>query len=982
MLLQTRRLGGIMIAALTCLLAALACQDVERVSAPNKLPEAAQAGARPTLMLALTCTLTRSASTVSCAPASSRAPGVIASVIVSATGTYAQFVPFNLVKDTVHQIWSFDAFLHNLMLQSIGTLNGTTVTGSKVFVTDIEATQGTGTVSIINADGTGNFTAPNQPYFNYNQIVATGANSSAKLWKVSVPNTITAVNMDILMSTDFPAELTVTATPPDSEPSWFDDDSSWAHSNHGGDLNGVVTLCFTNTATLQDRQLAVAFAGGKIIGGSPVSGGDGCYFMQTPNNSAAALDTAINRLKTLPQVQAVSPTAKLSPGYLHPHDGPGWTSWRLSPDSTGTEDNWAQEAIDAPYAWGCSTGDVNTQVSVIDHAFNNAELSNNVASGANVLGAFSTDPLQHGTMTSALIAAEGNDNVGVTGVMWRAGLRLVELGRYDARIADYGRLIAQEANNGSKIVNLSYWYDYSAARGHLPSTRADSDTVFMLLRPILAQIRTATKSLPLIVTLPGDSTRDAFWSVMPVLHDSLPENALIVAGSTPQRQHLDTKLGFASGSGDGRLVDIYAPGGQVGIEQVLNGMLAQGTGDGTSFSAPLVAGTAGLLLSFDPSLTPDTLRSLLINGATQGNRSIIDPAGQVHYLLDAYASLKLAAQRPGAPLCGNRVWVTGGATNDSILVQRSSGPETIWSDTDFIASMDVKHGGHRVSYTNDFGDNELAYNAITRKWAVSTNPNVPPPGADGGAFASLLGLSHDEDSSLTLTFADITASGDTIRLTDSHTNTTSMLAVLPTSLVTSLTQTCVEQNFDPTTGNTTCLRMSSLGEEQIANTLGAYSPRGDKAVISLARTEFDFTMPNSTWVSCDGNPFPPPPQVQDQCRFIQTTQSAVDTRFFSLPTHQLTTNATPFWTLTAFRPTNLAISEDGQQLVVGGGSVASSSPLDQPQYLNCGIQYRNLVTSVTDPVIPSAAACIWREATSFSTGYFRGPVMQLHRHAP
>src|SRR6185312_1852935 len=123
MLLRTRRLGGAMIGATSCLLIALACQDVERVSAPIRVPEAAQAGARPTLMLALTCTLSRSASTVSCAPASSRAAGVSANVIVSATGTYAQFVPFNLVKDTVKQIWSFDAFLHNLMLQSIGTLN-------------------------------------------------------------------------------------------------------------------------------------------------------------------------------------------------------------------------------------------------------------------------------------------------------------------------------------------------------------------------------------------------------------------------------------------------------------------------------------------------------------------------------------------------------------------------------------------------------------------------------------------------------------------------------------------------------------------------------------------------------------------------------------------------------------------------------------------------------------------------------------------
>ena len=220
------------------------------------------------------------------------------------------------------------------MQESIGTLNGTTVTGSKVFVTDIEATQGTGTVSIINEDGIGNFTAPNQPYFTYNQIVAPAGNSNAKMWKVSVPNTVTTVNMDILLSTDFPAEQKVTATPPDSEPQWFGDDSSWTGPTQTGYLKGVVTLCFTDSATLQDRQLAVAFAGGTIVGGAPVDGGDGCYYMKAPNGSVST-DTAINRLQSLPQVDGVSATAHPSPGYLRPHDGANWTSWSLSPVSIG-----------------------------------------------------------------------------------------------------------------------------------------------------------------------------------------------------------------------------------------------------------------------------------------------------------------------------------------------------------------------------------------------------------------------------------------------------------------------------------------------------------------------------------------------------------------------------------------------------------------------------------------------------------------------
>lgn len=127
-----------MLAGVSCLLVALACQ-VDRIAAPPRMPVARAVAGTPVL-LSLTCTISRRASPVSCAPAAPpRAAGVSADVMLSPTGTYATFAPLNLVKDTVRQVWSFEAFVHNALQQSIGTLNGATVRGSRIYVTSISA---------------------------------------------------------------------------------------------------------------------------------------------------------------------------------------------------------------------------------------------------------------------------------------------------------------------------------------------------------------------------------------------------------------------------------------------------------------------------------------------------------------------------------------------------------------------------------------------------------------------------------------------------------------------------------------------------------------------------------------------------------------------------------------------------------------------------------------------------------------------------
>jgi hypothetical protein len=290
--------------------AALACNDIDRPVGPRgPTPIAQREG--PPVLLSLTCNLDGSASTVSCTPVlPSAPPGVNASVIYGATATYAIFFPFNLVKDTVAHTWQFTAYLQNLLKQSIGTLNGTTKTGVKVFVTDFHATTGAVAVSVANADGIGTFTAPNQPYFNYNQIIAPNGYSGNKLWKFNVPKTVTAVSMNILISTDFPAEQSVFSVPPDTEPTWFGLDSNW----NGAQMKRVMSVGFRVGTSLADRQLAIAFVGGTIVGGVQGDGDEGGYLVSiVSDGSAAALTTAMNRMSSLPQVEFATETARGEP---------------------------------------------------------------------------------------------------------------------------------------------------------------------------------------------------------------------------------------------------------------------------------------------------------------------------------------------------------------------------------------------------------------------------------------------------------------------------------------------------------------------------------------------------------------------------------------------------------------------------------------------------------------------------------------------
>jgi len=215
-----------------------------------------------------------------------------------------------LEKDNSVHMWQFTARVQNLLAQSIGTLDGATLAGVKVFITDLHSTAGTGTVSVSNADGAGNFTAPNQPYFNYNEIVEPSGYTGSKRWKFNVPETVRSVSMSILISTDFPAEQSVAITPPATIPDWISADSNVGGTTASSAISmpyrkRVLQIVFQPTASLADRQLAVAYVNGTVIGGwSTDDGVDAFYILQVSDDgTGAGVLTAQDALKKLSQIQ-------------------------------------------------------------------------------------------------------------------------------------------------------------------------------------------------------------------------------------------------------------------------------------------------------------------------------------------------------------------------------------------------------------------------------------------------------------------------------------------------------------------------------------------------------------------------------------------------------------------------------------------------------------------------------------------------------
>jgi hypothetical protein len=159
---------------------------------------------------ALECRATVGAApSVSCAPLVRGAGGALATV-VGGQHSYVTLTSSNLTYDAGLDVFSFDATVQNLMNEAMGTPDGVTPAAEGVMVFFLEEPSGNGgTVSVINQDGNAFFTAANQPYFRYSEILDKDEVSSAKPWQFSVPDGVGSFTFRVLISTEVDYQLVI-----------------------------------------------------------------------------------------------------------------------------------------------------------------------------------------------------------------------------------------------------------------------------------------------------------------------------------------------------------------------------------------------------------------------------------------------------------------------------------------------------------------------------------------------------------------------------------------------------------------------------------------------------------------------------------------------------------------------------------------------------------------------------------------------------
>ena len=199
----------------------------------------------------------------------------------------------------------------------------------------------------------------------------------------------------------------------------------------------------------------------------------------------------------------------------------------------------------------------------------------------------------HGTFVSGIIAAKRNNKIGINGIAENVqimALRAIPDG--DERDKDVALAIMYAVDNGADIINMSFGKTYSPNKSFVDKAVKYAEDNNVLL---VHAAGNEGKDIDVHTKYPSNIYTDGTWV-----------KTWLTIGANSANRGRDLPAIFSNYGAVN--VDMFAPGVKV---VSLDTGSTYGNMNGTSFSCPVVAGVAALVLSYYPELTAVQLKDIL-----------------------------------------------------------------------------------------------------------------------------------------------------------------------------------------------------------------------------------------------------------------------------------------------------------------------------------------------------------------------------------
>lgn len=240
------------------------------------------------------------------------------------------------------------------------------------------------------------------------------------------------------------------------------------------------------------------------------------------------------------------------------------------------------------------------------------------------------DDSGHGTHVAGIIAANGNNGIGIRGLNSSAKIMVLKAMNFTGhgRASHIAEAIGYAVDQGARIINLSLGgLRRSAVEDHAIDYAVSRDVVVVVAAGNLqVDIQDAgLAGAPGAITVGASGLDD---ERLPFSNYGQGLDLLAPGFDILSLRARRTDFAWLSGVAD------YTPG-----ENFVGELSAYYRATGTSFAAPLVAGAASLLVSENPQLTAIQIRRLLLQSAKDVDIPGVD-AVSGHGLLDIQAAIR------------------------------------------------------------------------------------------------------------------------------------------------------------------------------------------------------------------------------------------------------------------------------------------------------------------------------------------------------